>query len=145
MTDWLRTGLAILAGTLAWVVAVVVGTIIATTLFVTESRASGHELTVQLPLTYLAANLVVSLLAAAAGGWLAGRLDDPGRWRPVVGLVLVVIVVSATNMRAPMSAIGTLEWYPWLVMAISALGAGLGGWSRRSAVDVPRSHEPPHV
>lgn len=135
----MRTVVAVLAGVLTWFLAVMVGTILTTTLFVMAGIVTRQELTVQLPLGFLAANLVVSLLAAAAGGWLASRLDDPGRWRAAIGLALLVVLVSVANARAPASAIGTLTWYPWVITFLSAIGVALGGWARRSFVDFPAS------
>lgn len=145
MNAWLRTAAAILAGFLLMVLIVMVGTIVATTFFVTEEIAEMRELTVTLPAGYLVANLVISLLAAVAGGWLASRLDGPGRWRPVLGMAALVFLTSLFNMRSPAGSGGTLAWYPWVILVIGVAGTLLGGWSRMRSVEFPaiRDSAPP--
>ena len=137
MNAWLRTAIAILAGFLTMVLLVMVGTIVVTTLFVTEEISAMAELTVELPLGYLVANLVISLLAAVAAGWLASRLDGPGGWRPVAGLAIAVVAMSVLSVRDPAGPYGNLPWYPWVIMILGVVGALVGGWSRMRSVTFP--------
>jgi len=138
----LRTFIATLAGLLLMIIIVVAGTTVATTLFLTETVAAAREFPARLPASYVAANLVISFLAAVAGGWLACRLDDAGRWRPVVGLSIVVLAMSAWTMRETRTQVGALTWYPWVILLVGLAGVALGGWSRRRSVDFPMTRDP---
>lgn len=139
MGPWVRTGVAILAGFLSMIIVVVLGTALVAALFVPGGMAGMRDEALVLPAGYLVANLIVSLLAAVAGGWVASRMDAPGRWLPVLGVAVLVFAMSLTNQAVPRAGSGAeLTWYPWALLVLGAGGALVGGWVRmRSAVWSP--------
>lgn len=132
MNALIRSFAAILAGFLTMVIIVVLGTALATALFVPGGMASMTQGTTPLPASYLTANLAVSLLAAVLGGWVAARLDAPGGQRAVFGLAVLVLAMSFANRAIPQTSAGTaLTWYPWTLLVLGVTGALAGGWIRR--------------
>ena len=131
MQSIVRTGVAILCGFLAMAIVVMVGTVGATALFVDGGAPALGRSGAPFAWPYLFANLGVSFAAALLGGWLASRLDAPGRWRPVIGLALLVLLMSVANQAVPRASSGApVAWYPWAIVVLGVAGAVAGGWLR---------------
>lgn len=134
----IRSIAAIIAGFGFMASTVMVGTIIATALFIPGglTAASAGAVPASLPLGYLAANLTVSLLGAVLGGWLAARIATHAPFAHAIVLAAIVASLSiATLMSAPQGP--QPAWYSVTVGAIGALGVLLGGWLRASAAIAP--------
>lgn len=74
---------------------------------------------------YMAINLVGSLLAAMAGGWVAARLAHGAPERHVAALALLVLLLSIYSAsRTP-----ALEprWFSWSLVLLGTVGILLGG------------------
>lgn len=86
---------------------------------------------------YLVANLVLSAVAAAVGGYATASLA-PGRPRMHAAvLALMVLAMSLSQLASPQS--GQPNWYPGALAAIGPLFALLGGFFRRPRVSLPVS------
>ncbi len=75
---------------------------------------------------YLAANLVLSFLAAVAGGYVAAWIGGPLRLVSVAVLAAVVLVAGFL-MQGSSDQPG---WYPLVIALIGAVGVAIGGWLR---------------
>ena len=89
---------------------------------------------------YLVANLVLSALAALAGGYATASLA-PGRPRMHAAvLALMVLAMSLSQLASPPP--GQPNWYPGALSVIGPLFAQLGGFLRRprnTATTIPVS------
>jgi hypothetical protein len=123
----LRSVGAILAGFVSIMVVVMIGTAIATAALVPGGiRAAMSATPGPLPVSYLAVNLLVSFLAAAAGGALAARLAPASSWMHVTvlaALLLLMAVPPALRGGSP----GQPAWYPWVIGLLGVSGVLLGG------------------
>ena len=135
MNAIVRTAVAILCGFLAMTLVIISGTVVASTVLLPEGmRDLSAGLPASLPASYLAANLGLSALAAVFAGWLASRLDPHARWRPVIGLTVLMLVMSVANQAVPRGSTGgPVPWYPWALVAIGVAGTLCGGWLRLRA------------
>ena len=128
----LRSAGAVVAGLVAMVALVMVGTMAAAaTLIPGGLTASSPQPPPVPPPSYLAANVLVSVAAAVLGGWLAARLA-PSRPMLHAGLLAaVVLVLSVVSFaQARNGDTGQPLWYLLLVQAIGRAGALAGGWLR---------------
>ena len=106
-------GYALLAGI------VIVGVMILSPAFGADARADGSA-------GYLVANLVLSFLAAIAGGYVAAWIGGPLRLVSVAVLAAVVLVAGLLMEGSS----GQPGWYPLVIALIGAVGVATGGWLR---------------
>ena len=131
----LRSVAAIVAGFGFMASTVMVGTIIATALFIPGglTAAESGAVPATLPIGYLAANMIVSMLGAVLGGWLAARIAMHAPFPHALVLAAIVAgmsVVTAVSVPQP-------AWYSVVIGAIGVIGVLLGGWLRASAAAAP--------
>ncbi len=130
MQGIVRTAIAILCGFLAMTLIVLSGTVVASSALLADGMR-GLSPGAPLPALYLGANQLLTLVAAVLGGWLASRLDPKAGWRPVIGLVVLVLVMSVANQAVPRGSSGApVPWYPWVLIVAGVAGTVLGGWLR---------------
>jgi len=126
----LRSVLAVLAGSIAMVVLVIVCTLLAAHAM---NIIPGHPTP-----GYLAINAACSLLAAVAGGWIAARLSGYKPLHHALALAMIMATLSLVMMIQPSLA----QPYDYqLAMAILPPFAALaGGWlaARRMGVGITR-------
>lgn len=125
----IRSIAAVAAGFLAMVLVVMIGTFAATAALVPGGLATMKAATAppSLPFSYLIANVVVSLIAAITGGWLAARLSAPQQRSNVMILAgLVVLLSVVTAMQSDMTA-AQPDWYKWVIPVVGVIGVLIGG------------------
>jgi hypothetical protein len=127
-----RSTLAILAGLLAIMLAVMVGVAAATVVFVPGGLASMRSAAAAAPsAAYLVANLAVSMGAAVLGGWLTARLAPRAALVHVVVLALVLLAMSvAPSLGGRGPAPGQPGWYAAAIAIVGVAGVLAGGWIR---------------
>jgi hypothetical protein len=117
--------------------AVVVGYLVAAVLVVTATVAAmaafGLSMTATPTSGYLAVNLVLSMAAAAVGGYVCARLAPAGRFAVTVGLLTVLFLIAGAlwaraNAGSPLQP----QWYAALVTLLGASGLGIGAVLQRS-------------
>lgn len=124
----LRSIAAVVAGFGFMASSVMVGTMLATALFVSSDAAAPDPL----PVVYLAANLVTNLLAAVFGGWLAARIGTSAPFGHAVALAAITALLSiGAVVQAP--AAGQPAWYAAVVGIIGVAGVLAGGRLRAAA------------
>jgi hypothetical protein len=130
----LRSIAAVVAGFGFMASTVMVGSIIATALFIPAgvTATPGGAAAATIPVLYVAANLLVSLLGAVMGGWLAARI---GAFAPLSHALALAIL---TAVLAAFSAFQVRDgaqpaWYPSVVGIIGVAGVLLGGKLRAAA------------
>ena len=124
----LRSIAAVVAGFGFMASAVMVGTMLATALFVSSDAAAPDPL----PVVYLAANLATNLLGAVFGGWLAARIGTSAPFGHAVALAAITAVLSIwAVVQAP--AAGQPAWYAVVVGIIGVAGVLAGGRLRAAA------------
>lgn len=118
-----RAALAVIAGGLAMVVLVLVGTVAITTLLVPSAARTTQGMEVST--AYLVVNVIWSLASAIAGGWLTARISE--RWPMAHALVLALIVtaLSAPGMMSPQ--LDQPLAYMWMVGGSGIVGVLIGG------------------
>lgn len=132
----LRSLAAVVAGYLTMALVVILGTVAATAAFVPGGLAAlraGAAAGV-VPAGYLAANLVVSLLAAMLGGWVAARVATRAPLAHAASLAIAVAVFGLVTALRP-AAPGQPAWYPWTIVVLGTAGVLLGGWIRASSAN----------
>ena len=82
---------------------------------------------------YLAANLILSFVAAVAGGYAAAWIAGPLRLA-AAGILAVLVLVLGLLME---SGTGQPDWYPMVLALIGASGVVIGGWLRHEPVTNP--------
>jgi hypothetical protein len=130
----LRSIAAIVAGFGFMASTVMVGTIIATALFMPgglEAAATG-AVPAAPPAMYLVASLVFSFLGAVLGGWLAARIGSAAPFAHACALAALTAVLSVISaVQAPAAA--QPGWYAIVVGIIGVAGVLLGGRLRALA------------
>ena len=126
----LRSIGAVLGGFAVMAVLVMIGTIAAAAALIpggmSTMRTGADKGTV--PKIYLAANLILSLLAAIAGGYVTTRIviDNPMMHSvALAAFVLVMSVVSAGQNHG--NANGQPAWYSKAIACVGICGVLLGG------------------
>ena len=124
----LRSIAAVVAGFGFMASTVMVGTMLASALFVPTGAAPRDPL----PVVYLVANLATNLLAAVFGGWLAARIGASAPFGHAVALAAITAVLSiGAVVQAP--AAGQPTWYAVVVGVIGVAGVLAGGRLRAAA------------
>lgn len=121
----IRSILALLGGFLLMAALVIIGTFAAAALLAPDGIPNA---------TYLIANLLLSFLAAIAGGygcaWIAGRA--PRLHAAMLALIVLVLgLVSEGRSAQP-------HWYPLLIPFLGALGVMIGAWLVRGRNNLDR-------
>lgn len=126
----MRSFLAVLAGFLAVALLVMVGVAAATAAFVPGGLASMRKAPagVTLSSTYLAANLLVSFVAAVLGGWLTARLAPHVPMGHVMGLAALLIAMSIIGAMGETTQATQPEWYTITIAIAGVVGVLAGGW-----------------
>lgn len=122
----LRNILAPLVGFIVTIFIVSVGIGLAAMLLLPPP--TGGQLPVLTP-AYLAANLLISAVAAVAGGWVAGTIGQRASLLHagvLAGLMLTLSLISLIAEGG--AATGQPAWYPYAIALIGPLGALGGGW-----------------
>ena len=125
----IRSVAAVAAGFLAMVLAVMIGVAAATAALLPGGLA-GMKATVapvSLPPSYLAVNIVVSLIATILGGWLTSRLSAPEQRGNVMVLAGLVVLLSVFTAMQGDSSGAQPMWYRWIIPVIGVIGVLIGG------------------
>lgn len=121
----LRSIAALVAGFGFMASTVMIGTMLATAVFVPAAPGP-------LPVLYLAANLATNLLGAVFGGWLAARIGASAPFGHAVALAAVTAVLSIGAVLQPPAG-AQPAWYPVVVGIIGVAGVLAGGKLRAAA------------
>jgi hypothetical protein len=115
---------SIVGGFLATAILVVIATAIATKVFNTQPKPDGPAI---VPLPYLSANLILSLLAAVAGGYVCSRIAPTHPFVHVIVLAGLFEILSLATAVTTGAAPGQPTWYPWVIGLICVSGILIGG------------------
>jgi hypothetical protein len=129
----IRTIAAVVAGFGFMVSTVMVGTIVATALFMPGGPpAPGGSVAASMPPMYLAATLVASFFGAVFGGWIAARI---GAAAPFAHAALLAVLTALLSVVSAFQAQpgGAPAWYAIVVGIIGVAGILLGGKLRAAA------------
>ncbi len=119
---------SIVGGFFATAILVVIGTALATKIFNTQPKPDGPAI---VPLPYLIANLVLSLLAAVAGGYVCRRIAPNHPFVHVIVLAGLFEALSLTTAVTTGAEPGQPNWYPWVIGLICVSGILAGGSIRK--------------
>jgi hypothetical protein len=123
-----RSVLVVLGGFVLMVLLVMVGTAGLVAVLVPGGLAAVEGDTPRaLPAIYLAANLLLSLLAAMAGGWLTALLAEHSPRKHVFALAALVAALSIYTVSAEGRQSGQPGWYALVVALLGIGGVVLGG------------------
>jgi hypothetical protein len=130
----LRSIAAVIAGFGFMASTVMVGTILATALFLPGGLGAtpGSAVSVHVPLVFFLANLATSFFGAVFGGWLAARIGTAAPLAHAVGLAVLTAGLAAFSAYAPPAA-GEPSWYPIAIGVVGVAGVLLGGKLRATA------------
>ena len=123
----LRSILAVLAGLAVMTIVVMVGVAIAAAVLIGSGAMSADVPVSPPPTGYLAANLIISLLAAVLGGYTTARIVGP---RSLVQVIVLASIVLAMGLVTALSAgpdSGQPTWYGYVIPIIGAVGVLAGG------------------
>ena len=126
----LHSILAVLGGFATMAILVMVGTMLATAALVPGglARTRSGENGGPVPNGYLAANLIISLLAAIAGGWVTVHIAGTQRREHTFALAGFVFFMSlVTMLQSRKKATGQPPWYLWVIAVIGLCGVFIGG------------------
>lgn len=90
---------------------------------------------------YLAANLLISVVAAVAGGWTTARLSAHSPHVHAIALAAFIALMGSLSLRVPQP--GQPDWYPWALVIIGPLGVLAGGMLHRSPASAVRPDTTP--
>ena len=121
-----RAMLGVIGGYAVMAAIVIVGVMIL-------SPAFGVERPGDVSTGYLAANILLSFLAALAGGYAAAWIGGPLRLVSVAVLACLVLVAGFLMEGST----GQPGWYPILIPLIGAVGVAAGGWLRHEPESNP--------
>ena len=123
--------LAVVGGFATMAVLVMIGTMVASAALIPGgfARMKSGEGGGPVPSGYLAANLIISLVAAIAGGWVTVRIAGTQRLEHVYGLAGFVLFMSLVTMLQSRGkpASGQPSWYLWAIAVIGVCGVLIGG------------------
>lgn len=119
-----RSIAAVLVGYLVTAVLVIVGTVAASAALL---PGAGRDPTVVVPTLYLAVNLGLSLLAAAAGGYVCGWIAPARPFLHAAILAGLFEILSLSMALSSGAAPGQPRWYPWVIGLLGMAGVLAGG------------------
>ncbi len=127
----LRSIAVVLGGFIVMAVVVMIGTAASAAALIPGGVASMRAgRTEPLPGRYLAANLLVSFLAAVVAGWFVARYAPGQPDIHAAALALVVLVIGAISaMMTPRSGgtqPGQPGWYQWVIPIVGVAGVAVG-------------------
>ena len=130
----LRSVAAVIAGYVVMMVIVMAGTMALMAAFVPGGMQAmrNRETIESLPPStrYLASNIVLSLMAAIAGGWATAKVATASPTGPLIALASVMIAMGIISALAP-GAKRQPGWYKVLIPLVGAGGVGLiAVWAR---------------
>jgi hypothetical protein len=128
----LRSIGAVVGGYVAMALAVILGILAATAALVPGglTPANLEGVASEPPsATFLAADLLIGLVAAILGGWLTARLapSTPLRHVGALGIVMVLVAIP-TAIGKSAAPNGQPAWYCAVVVTIGLVGILLGAW-----------------
>ena len=128
-----RSVLVVVAGFLAMMVVVMLGTLAATLAFVPGGLSAATSApTTALPRSYLAANLIVSFVGAVGGALIVGRLAAGSKWGHIAAFgALMVVMTLVTALTQSSQGSGQPDWYRWVIPLVGLAGVAIGGWLTR--------------
>jgi len=128
LTPLLRPALALLAG-LGITVLIVGGGVLITTLGALRGQDPRNFAP---PMWYYAANMTLSILGAAAGGFAVSRITH-GRSLFTVAVLALILLVSgiAPILRGTAGTPGHPPWYPLVLALLGPIGVLAGGVGER--------------
>ena len=129
----LRSIAAIVAGFGFMASTVMVGTILAAGLFLPAGQTAAAG---SIPLMYVAANVVTSLLGGLFGGWLAARIGASAPFAHAIALAALTAVLAILSVRQAGGA-AQAPWYPLAVGTAGVAGVLAGGKLRAAAASSP--------
>jgi peptidoglycan/LPS O-acetylase OafA/YrhL len=121
---------AIIAGFLTTAVLVMAGTAVASAVML-PGRTAGE--TTVVPTPYLSVNLVLSILAAIAGGYVCGWIAPRHPFSHAAILAGVFGLLSLYTAVTTGAAPGQPHWYPWVIGTICVAGVLAGGALRAAS------------
>jgi peptidoglycan/LPS O-acetylase OafA/YrhL len=128
LTPLLRPALALLAG-LGITVLIVGGGVLITTLGALRGQDPNNFTP---PSWYYAANMTLSFVGAAAGGFAVSRITRGRSLFTVMVLALILLVSGiAPILRGTPAAPGQPNWYPLALALLGPLGVLVGGIGER--------------
>jgi len=125
---------AVVGGFLATAILVIVSTAIASTVFDSQPKPDPPAI---VPLPYLTANLILSLLSAVAGGYICAWIAPTHPFVHVIVLAGLFEMLSLATAFTTGAAPGQPTWYPWVIGLICVSGLLLGGAIRHFTTPAP--------
>ena len=119
----------VLAGFITMAVIVFAGTLLAATLLLPEGMRemmSPSASAGPLPMSYVAANVLISLVAAIVGGVVATKIGAGHRPRAALVLAGAVLAVGVYSALMPAGAGRQPAWYLWAMPVIGVVGVLIG-------------------
>jgi hypothetical protein len=110
----------VMGGTFAWVAAKVPGGMAA-------MRQNPDAAAMQPSTAYLAFNLVLSLVAAFAGGWVTTRIAQRSATAHLAALAAVVVVMGIVSSLGPGSS-RQPGWYKFVIPLVGLAGVALSAF-----------------
>lgn len=126
-----RSILVVAGGFAAIMATVIAGTFLATLAFMpggASAMLTPPAPGTLLPTGYLAANLVVSLVGAVVGGWLAARFAKGSPMAHAAALASIILLMSVPELFKADEPNGPPGWYRPILPVLGVTGAFLGGW-----------------
>jgi hypothetical protein len=126
----LRSVLSVIEGYVVMAIVVMLGTFAATAALVPGGIAAMKNAQAGGAITpgrsYLAANLLISLIGSVLGGWVTARVAIYSPMIHVGVLGLLIVVMSIVSARK-VGATGQPSWYPMTITVLGIAGVLLGG------------------
>ena len=88
------------------------------------ARAGGAVDTPAPPTSYLAGNIILSLLAALVGGWVTARIAERAASGHLIALCVVIVVMGFVSARMPGSE-RQPAWYRFAIPLVGVVGVAL--------------------
>jgi len=129
-----RSVIAVVSGFVVVMVVVIAGTATAAALMIPGGmQAIANHAASPTP-TYLAANLVVSVMAAVLGGWVAARMAPSRPMTHVYALAGLMVMMSLPSLLGYGDTVAMQpDWYRYLLPLVGVGGVLIGGRMRAHA------------